>query len=217
MTAYNIKKTVSYIIAFIFIAVVLCCLGCFFWFLFFKFPKLFLAASTNIKVAVISFIGTTIVSVLTIVISKHIEKEADFRRAQYQSKLETYQRFLDDVLASTLLNSSDNNAKSNTSKQEKIKSQKQIEAIRNFIKDVVLWGSDEVIHSTSLWLLHLRTQGSNEEKIHASIQEMEDLLKVIRKDLGHSNKRMQKGDILRMFINDYDETIGKDNTKNSAS
>ena len=82
---------------------------------------------------------------------------------------------------------------------------------------VILWGSDEVIHSTSIWMFHLRTQNGDTDKIHASIQEMEELLKLIRKDLGHSNKKIQTGDILRMFINDYDETIGKNNTKNSAS
>ena len=217
MTADNVKKKVSYIIAFIFLALIIYCLIGFFVFLFFKFPKLFLSAGTNIKVAVISFIGTAIVSVLTIVISKHIEKEADFRRAQYQSKLETYKKFLDDFLATTLLDTAENNLKSNKDKQESIKLQKQMDAIRCFIKNVILWGSDEVIHSTSIWMFHLRTQNGDTDKIHASIQEMEELLKLIRKDLGHSNKKIQTGDILRMFINDYDETIGKNNTKNSAS
>lgn len=216
MTADGVGKKVSHAVAIIFLVGIFCGLCWFLFFLVFKFPKLFLSASTNIKVSVVSFIGTAIVSVLTIVISKHIEKEADFRRAQYQSKLETYKKFLDD-LANMLLNSSGNDLKGNGGKSEKIKLQKQMDAISNFIKNVVLWGSDEVIHSTSLWFSHMRTQGSDEEKIHASIQELEEVLKVMRKDLGHSNKKLRKGDILRMFINDYDETIAKDNIKNSAS
>jgi hypothetical protein len=35
----------------------------------------------------------------------------------------------------------------------------------------------------------------------------EDLLFEMRKDLGHSNSGLSKGDLLRMFINDYDENF----------
>ena len=199
------KKIIAFAIALIFLGGCVYCLYLLFNFLFFDFPQLFLSASTNIKVAVISFIGTAFVSVITIVISKHIEKEADFRRAQYQSKLETYQLFLDDIFANIFLPS---NGKNNDHQEKKF--QKQIEAIKKFITKVTLWGSDEVIHATSLWLLHLRTQGNDKEKMHASLREMEELFRAIRKDLGHSNKKIQTGDILRMFIIDYDETVGCD-------
>ena len=207
MTTDYFKKIASVIISLLLLFAVLYGLFELSSFLLFKFPKLFLAANINIKVAVISFIGTAIVSVVTIVISKHIEKEADFRRAQYQEKLKTYQIFVDDIFASTFLDSS---AKNNNTSQER-KLQKQSEAVKKFIKNVILWGNDEVIHAASLWFIHVRAQGSDDKKIHASIQEMEELLMTIRKDLGHSNKKIQKGDILRLFITDYDTTIGSNN------
>lgn len=42
-----------------------------------------------------------------------------------------------------------------------------------------------------------------------SMFQLEELLKEIRKDLGHTNRGLQKGDILRLVVNDIDDYIGK--------
>ena len=42
-----------------------------------------------------------------------------------------------------------------------------------------------------------------------SLFELEDLMKEIRKDLGHSNRGLAKGDVLRLFVNDIDDHLKK--------
>lgn len=215
MNTEKFNKISSFTIALFLLA---CIVYIFWWLIAFllKFPTLFLSASTDIKVSLIGLFGTAFVSILTIVISKHIEKETDFRRAQYQSKLATYQNFLDNVIAKTLLENEKMKNKAHPKTNETEEDQ-LLKAMKDFIKDVMLWGSDEVVHSASLWLNHLRKQENSVQEILPLVCELEELIKIIRKDLGHSNRKICKGDILRLFIKDYDETIGDENTKNSAS
>ena len=168
----------------------------------------FSEAKVDVKLSVVSAALTALAAIVTVLIAKKKEKEADFRRAQYQEKLGTYQNFVRDVIAKFFLPTPQNLKNEKEIKQyEEKKAASQIKGIQDFIPNVILWGDGAVIHETSCWIKFLRKQGSPD--VITAMKQIEPVLKAIREDLGHSNKKIEEGDILRLFIVDYDETLAK--------
>lgn len=65
-------------------------------------------------------------------------------------------------------------------------------------KELVLYGSDEVIKIYQKWLLDLR-------KGNADLKPFGDLVVAIRRDMGNLSTKLAANDVLRQFIIDYDE------------
>lgn len=165
-------------------------------------------AKADVKLSIVSAALTALAAIVTVLIAKKKEKEADFRRAQYQEKLKTYQNFVNNLIAKLFLpNKKTFKNNSEKKKYEEQKSKDQIAAIQDFISKVILWGDGNVIHETSRWLKILRN--TDNPDVIAAMKQIEPVLKTIREDLGHSNKKIDDGDILRLFISDYDETLAK--------
>lgn len=176
--------------------------------IFIKIFSCFSEAKTDVKLSIVSTALTALAAIVTVLIAKKKEKEADFRRAQYQDKLKTYQHFVENVIAKLFLNSQQNFKNEKEKKQyEEKKTATQIKGIQEFISNAILWGDGAVIHETSHWLKILRNTDTPD--VVAAMQQIEPVLKTIREDLGHSNKKIEDGDILRLFISDYDETLAK--------
>ena len=168
----------------------------------------FTEAKADVKLSVVSAVLTALAAIITVLIAKKKEKEADFQRAQYQDKLSTYQQFVENVIAKLFLNDPQKFKNEKEKKQfEEKKLATQIRGIQDFTKNAILWGDGSVIHETSLWLSIIRNQDSPD--VIAAMKQIEPVLKAIREDLGHSNKKIAEGDILRLFIVDYDETLAK--------
>lgn len=168
----------------------------------------FSEAKADVKLSIVSAVLTALAAIITVLIAKKKEKEADFQRAQYQDKLSTYQQFVENVIAKLFLNAPQKFKNEKEKKQfEEKKLATQIRGIQDFTKNAILWGDGSVIHETSLWLNIIRNQDSPD--VIAAMKQIEPVLKAIREDLGHSNKKIAEGDILRLFIVDYDETLAK--------
>ena len=67
---------------------------------------------------------------------------------------------------------------------------------------LTIWGSDSLLKSWGRW----KTQVGDPEK---GLFTFEDLLLAIRKDLGHRNRGLQRGSILRLFVTDIDDYLKK--------
>ena len=168
----------------------------------------FSEAKADVKLSIVSAVLTALAAIITVLIAKKKEKEADFQRAQYQDKLSTYLSFVENVIAKFFLSPISKFKSEKEKKQyEEEKLATQIRGIQDFTKNAILWGDGSVIHETSRWLEILRNQ--NPPDVIAAMKQIEPVLKAIREDLGHSNKKIEEGDILRLFIVDYDETIAK--------
>lgn len=88
---------------------------------------------------------------------------------------------------------------------KKIEEKEMIEFFSDFTQKVMVWGSDEVL---ILWSRYRRTFVDIEDPKNVSPEKLfdfEDLLMAIRKDMGHKNKGVIKGDLLGLFINDIDK------------
>lgn len=171
----------------------------------YTFILLLKTASIDVKITIISLCGTAIITVISVLLSKSYEKKAEIRKDQFHDKVKVYQKFITKIIGDILLN---NKAIPDKEKQQKLET-----AFREFVQDVMLWGSDESLHEASKWMTALRTQGSDEQKIYDNLFLFEDFLLAIRKDLGHSNQKVQKGDLLRLFIKDFNESFVQHNSE----
>ncbi|MDU2353332.1 MAG: hypothetical protein E7D92_01810, partial [Anaerococcus sp.] len=70
------------------------------------------------------------------------------------------------------------------------------------------WGSDEVVRK---WI-EIRTSSLNSDSNSINnLFVLEDIIFLIRKDLGQKNKGLKRGDILSFFINDIDNYLPNSN------
>lgn len=83
------------------------------------------------------------------------------------------------------------------------------EILINFSKKLTLWGSNEVIRKW-IEIRELNSQSNSNANAIDNLFLLEEVIFLIRKDLGQKNSNLEKGDILRFFINDIDDYITKD-------
>jgi hypothetical protein len=158
-----------------------------------------LAVDPRISAALITGLIAIIATSLTITIPKYLEKKMEIEEHLREKKSETY-RDLVELLFKLLMGSKTGNS---LSEEELIK------AMSKFTENLILWGSEDVIKAYKSFRDYFIQRTSGQELSLESIQIMEELLLSIRKDMGHNNKNLDKGDILSLFINDLDKVLDR--------
>ena len=150
-----------------------------------------LSLNSSVSAAIIAAIATVIVSVVRIIYSQLKSKERDIAESHLPKKIELYKSFMDEAVVGILRLTKKKDGKSIDDKDV----QKRIEDFFfKFTGDVIVWGSPQVIKSYS----EFRKIGNNPE----IILKVDDMLRAIRKDLGHSNRRIKRGDLISLFLTD---------------
>ncbi len=88
--------------------------------------------------------------------------------------------------------------------QKPMTSQQMMKGFIDWTKPLLLWGSDEVVTSWG----RLRVDMGDSPGVE-SLFRLEELLFQLRRDVGHPGTELQKGDLLRLWVNDIDEYIEK--------
>ncbi len=76
------------------------------------------------------------------------------------------------------------------------------EVIDQFVPKLIIWGSDEVIKA-----FYEYRQASISGKPGENLVFLEDFIVAMRKDLGHANKKIKRGMILGLFVNDIQKFL----------
>lgn len=80
-------------------------------------------------------------------------------------------------------------------------------AFQDFTEKLIIWGSPEVIQT---WLAFKLHDWQNSDSTEGFLK-VEALLKAIRKDLGNSNSNLAVGDMMKLFVNDFNiEALNKE-------
>ncbi len=155
----------------------------------------------TITVAII----TGFLSIVAIVIQRIWEKRYNKEQEIRNNKLPVYQKMINEF---SLFFYNDPSLKTKE-EQEKFQEEK-INKLVKFVADnngeLITWASDEVLKE---WSLYRKIALSKEDQGMKLMFQTEKLFYAIRKDLGHKNKNLVTGDILRFFVNDIDEVIAK--------
>jgi len=149
----------------------------------------------NIAVAIIA--GS--VTITGYFITRYLERKKIIEQQIREQKLPVYEEFVS-FLFSFL-------QKSKNKKQ--INDQKLQDFFWTMNKKSILWLSDRTLKSYIKWKndtgKYSKLEGNDLEKSLSILLTLENLLKDFRMDIGHKNKNIQEGDILSLFINDWEK------------
>ena len=184
-----IKKVLSWGLFFVLIAGV--CWG------LYTIGKWFSQLKPEVAAAIVAICVTALFSVTSLILSKHYELKADVKRQHRENKVEIYGkliRFFFTILFADKM-------------QEKPPGEKEIIKFFNETNPgMISWSGDAVLKAFSVfWRTSIK--GASIGRMEKAILLFEDLLLAIRKDLGHKNKGLERGDILGLFIKDIDEFL----------
>lgn len=137
-----------------------------------------------------------VVTVLSVAVSKYYERRSAVEQALREQKVPIYERLIDFVFRITF---AEKRGETVPTEQE------MVLFMTELTRDLVIWGSPDVIRSFSSFKRLSSSAGSGS---HIPIMfAVEDIFRAIRKDLGHGDTLLKKGDILAIYINDIDEYL----------
>lgn len=121
-------------------------------------------------------------------------KEKDIAESHRSKKIELCQSFMDILLS--MMNASRENKPVDPKNIDK----ELLDKFNNINSGIILWGSPNIIKS---WLLF--KQESKPDSTATPLFRMDDVLRAFRKELGHSNRGLKEGDLIKIFLKDPSE------------
>ena len=150
---------------------------------------------SDLAVALIAAVLAGVGSVITLVLTKRYETKASVRESIRSKKVPVYEELVS--MFFRILNSS-------TPGSALLNEAELRTLFITSTEKLTIWGSEELIASFVAFRENLSTGKATGV---AAMFELEDLLLAVRKDLGHSNEGLARGDILRMFVTDIDKHL----------
>ncbi len=138
-----------------------------------------------------------VVTVLSVAVSKYYERKSTVEQALREQKVPIYEKLIDFIFRITF---AEKRGESMPSDQE------MVLFMTELTRDLVIWGSPDVIRSFSSFK-RLSASLADSGAYIPIMFAVEDVFRAIRKDLGHGDTLLKKGDILAIYINDIDQYI----------
>jgi len=162
--------------------------------------------SAKVLSALVAGVITIVGSAATIAYGKIQEKKKDIEQQLRVKKIPVYENFLQLCFRCMAA------VKDGEVSESKAPLDSEF---RDFIQTMIVWASDDVMLAFSKWLQICRSPSDSETGALEKAVALEQLLLVIRKDLGHENKNLGQGDILRLIVNDLDQhaALEEENTE----
>lgn len=162
-----------------------------------SFLKKFVSATDKvIIVAMITGMVSMVGVVFTSVIAKIVDYRYNVKKYLYDKREVPYEQFISIIY--TIMEDMRKPVNKQMTEFEKTK------MMSEFAKGLTLWGSNQVVKK---WLKYRKTSRENMSSEN-SLLLLEDIIYEIRKDVGQ-RKKLGKGDMLSIFINDIEEIIKK--------
>jgi hypothetical protein len=139
-----------------------------------------------------SAIVAALAGVVVVVLGQVFNRSRQVSEAHRDRKVQVYSTFVQliiDLQQATIRMTAD----------ELLKSEQTYRIFVKFNRDVLLWGSPNVIRA------FLDYRGEDGTATPLALVKMDKLLGAIRKDLGLSNWRLQKGDLVKILVRDPSE------------
>jgi len=151
----------------------------------------FSSLENQVAASIVTASAVALISTAGLIISKHYEHTREITREHNAKKIPIYEE---------LINFSFTTLFAEKAGQKRLSEQQMIQFFAKYIPKLVVWGDDSVIKS---FFVFRDTAGSNPDDASAKILfAFEDVVLNIRKDLGHKDTHIKKGDILGLFVTD---------------
>lgn len=147
--------------------------------------------------AVVAAGATVTASVIALIGSKAYEARIAIRQELRVKKIPIYEDIVHTLLYRIMFAS--------ILKKPEMPEDELMEFFAQATQQLTIWGSDPLLKTWGTW----KTQAAGGLNPEAALFQFEDLLLAIRKDLGHRNRGLGKGSVLRMFVTDIDDYLKK--------
>ncbi len=158
------------------------------------------AAPTDVGSAVVGAGSLVFVAVIANIWAKLFERRQQIQQEQRTKKAEIYDGLLSFWFGFYLRDDKDESTEEAGTAEKATGRSATDEEVNNYLTEfthqIVTWGSEPVLKEYAAFTDKIKGGGA--------LLEFENLLFAIRKDLGHKNKGLQQGDIMRVFINSED-------------
>jgi len=159
---------------------------------------LFSTLQKEVIASIIAVTGTILVSVFSVTATKYYERKRIIDQEIRNKKIPMYESFVEFWFK--VLNNQKLDGKPISEKE-------MMGFFIGFTQQIMVWGSDSVIKKWSEFRLKLSSLPGKQNFDYSLLFEFEALLLEIRKDTGHKNKKLLKGDLLGLFINDVKDYL----------
>ncbi|NPA72099.1 MAG: hypothetical protein GXO35_04645 [Gammaproteobacteria bacterium] len=157
-----------------------------------------ISLQSDLASAIIAASTTVIVAVLTIVVGRYYERKKEIETQQHARKIEIYEAFLEKWFGKLF-----EIGQSKSESKDLLSDTEFLQFLAEFTRKLILWGSDDVVKSYS----EFRRKSLNAAQTSSTsvdiLLQFEQLLFAIRKDIGHANQSLKPGDLLTLFLNDF--------------
>jgi hypothetical protein len=166
------------------------------WFIVKKSLSTLFSINPSLAAVMATAAATIMVSVVSVLISKHFERKAIIELEHRQKKIPIYEKLITLIFQAVFA--------------DKLKDQALVqdqidESMRNITKELVIWGSSSVVKAFSKLRIILAT--GVQKKPTDIMFPVENVLFAIRKDLGHKDRGVKSGDILVLFATDIEKNF----------
>ena len=158
----------------------------------------------RVSVSLVTGVVTVLVAVGSVLVSKHFDRQAEVRAHLRDRKTGTHEKMVGIVHD---LSFGRKTCDQPPSEQELVRKMAEI------VRELMIWGSDDMIQAFHDFRIASLRQAAGTAKALDTLFAVEDLLLAIRKDLGHKNKNITRGKILRLFVNDLPDSLEQERTK----
>jgi len=152
---------------------------------------------SDLAVAIIAAAATVLVSVLSVVLGNIYEAREQVQREHREKKIPVYEDLIA-FLFRVLLG-----VKTGSAPTE----EDMLKFMSEFNQRAMVWGSDEVLAAWIKWRRAAINSSSPGTQPLELVFLYEELILAIRRDLGHKNSGLKRGDILALFVNDIDKHL----------
>lgn len=167
-------------------------------FLYFLY-KMFTILIENINkvnpTIIVAFIAGS-VTIIGYFVARYLEKQKTIEIQIREQKLPVYDEFIGFFIQKLM--GAEYQSLSDVEKAAEIQ-----DFMARFTQKGLLWFSDDTLLAFINWKYSSQVlSGNTEDDTIESLRILEALLLAFRKDVGHSNKNIKKGDLLSLFVND---------------
>lgn len=149
-----------------------------------------LAQESQIAAAIIATSGPLLAAVLAYVIGQQRSKSREIAEAHRPKKVELYNEFLTEMIKFLHRFRDEDVPKDPNLDPELLK------FFTSFTKNLMLWGSSGVIGAWSQFRSQAEAGGMN------ALLKFDDLVRAIRRDLGHRNWMLERGQLVKLILSD---------------
>lgn len=157
----------------------------------------------EVAAAIVSGLVALGVALATTWLGRRLERRAAEQTAQQEKRIPVYEDFVRDLLQQMGLTKHKDD-------RSELDSREVVRVLASFTEKAIVWGSGDVLKAwVDFRYLGMQAEQAADGQAHGYrlLASLEDLFLTMRADLGLDNQGLQRGDLLKLFINDLDPSV----------